>query len=118
MLQAGSIRNWRLGSGGDDLWKSPYYAQHAQSPLFNRLFAAVYDLLLTKMTNMGYMIPTPSCTLKEIFKEKIHGTDKYLISPELIVYLKLLIYCAPFKDHSSVDQSRIMRFSSTSRLRF
>ena len=43
------------------------------------------------MINMGYLIPSPSCTLKDIFEEKIHGTEKYLVSAELIAYLKWLI---------------------------
>ena len=104
-LRAGRFGNWRLGDGGDNLWESPYYTRHDDSPLFNRLFVAVYDLLLSKMTNMGYLIPTPSRTLKEIFQEKIHGTDSYLVSAELIAYIKWLVYLAPFKDRSSVDHA-------------
>ena len=58
------------------------------------------------MTNMGYLIPSPSRTLKDIFKEKIHGTEKYVVSAELIAYLKWLIYVAAFKDSSNVDHVR------------
>ena len=57
------------------------------------------------MTNMGYLIPSPSRSLKEIFQEKIHGTDSYLVSAELIAYIKWLVYLAPFKDRSSVDHA-------------
>jgi len=52
---------------------------------------------------MGYLIPNPSRTLKKIFKEKVHGTEKYLVSAELIAYLKWLIYVAGFMDHCNVD---------------
>ena len=99
----GRIENWRLGAAEDDLRTSPYFAQHADSPPFNRLFAALYDLIFSKMTNMGYLIPNPSRTLKEIFKEKIYGTQKFLVSAELIAYLKWLIYVAAFKDRGNVD---------------
>ena len=49
------------------------------------------------------MIPSPSRTLKDIFKEKFHGTEKYLVSAKLIAYLKWLIYVAAFKDRGNVD---------------
>ena len=87
-LLAGRIENWRLGADGDDLRASPYFTKRPDSPPFNRLFAALYDLIFTKMTNMGYLIPSPTRTLKEIFKEKIHGTERFLVSAELIAYLK------------------------------
>ena len=38
----------------------------------------------------------------DIFKEKIPGTDRYLVSAELIAYLKWLIYVAAFKDRGNV----------------
>ena len=71
----------------------------------------MYDLLLSKMTNMGYLIPTPSSSLKEIVQEKIHGTDKYLVSAELIAYIKWLVYLAPFKDRSNVDHEVFLKSS-------
>ena len=46
-------------------------------PPFNWLFATLYDLTFAKMTNMSYLILTPSRTLNDIFMEKIHGTDKF-----------------------------------------
>ena len=65
------------------------------------------------MINMGYLIPSPSRTLKEIFKEKIHGTEKYLVSAELIAYLKWLIYEADFKDRGQFVAMWIMYISTT-----
>jgi len=103
-LSAGRIENWRLeGHELDDLRASPYYTTSRNSPAFNKLFAALYDLMLGKLTNMGYLIPSPTRTLKEIFQEKIPGTDKFLVSAELIAYLKWLIYVAAFKDRSGLN---------------
>ena len=73
------------------------------SPTFNKLFAALYDLMLSKLTNMGYLVPSPTRTLKEIFQEKFHGTDKFLVSAELICYLKWLIYVAAFKERTGLN---------------
>ena len=87
----------------DDLRASPYYTKRPNVPPFNKLFAALYDLMLSKLTNMGYLIPSPTRTLKEIFQEKIYGTDKFLVSAELIAYLKWLIYVAAFKDRSGLN---------------
>ena len=39
-------------------------------PKFNKLFPALYDLMFSKLTNVGYMVPSPTRTLKEIFQEK------------------------------------------------
>ena len=62
------------------------------------------------MTNMSYLILTPSRTLKDIFMEKIHGTDKFLVTVTerrthflQSEWLKWLIYIAAFKDHCNVD---------------
>ena len=104
-LLAGRIENWRLLEGDevDDLRASPYYTKRPNPPKFNKLFAALYDLMLSKLTNMGYLIPSPTRTLKEIFQEKIPGTDKFLVSAELIAYLKWLIYVAAFKERSGLN---------------
>ena len=59
--------------------------------------------MFSKLTNMGYLVPSPTRTLKEIFQEKIHGTDKFLVSAELICYLKWLIYVAAFKERSGLN---------------
>ena len=81
---------------------APYFTRCENSPHFNRLFAAIYDIFFTKLTNLGRLIPSSGRTLKDIFTEKIHGTDKYLVSEHLIAYLKWLIYVAAFKDRSSL----------------
>jgi hypothetical protein len=99
---AGFIQNWRVGRGGDDLRAAPYFTKRDNSPVFNRLFAAIYDIFFTKMTNLRRLISTCCRTLKDIFTEKIHGTDKYLVSEHLIAYLKWLIYVAAFKDRSTL----------------
>ena len=52
---------------------------------------------------MGHVIPSQNRTLLEIFQEKVPGTDRHLISPELIAYLKWLIYVAAYEDRSTVD---------------
>ena len=70
----------------------PYFRTHADSPNFNRLL----------LTNMGRLVPDNHRTLADVFKEKIYGTDKYLVSAEIIAYLKWLIYVAAFKDRGNV----------------
>ena len=37
----------------DDLRARPYFTQHAESPNFSRLFAALYDVFFSKLTKMG-----------------------------------------------------------------
>jgi hypothetical protein len=59
--------------------------------------------MFSKLTNMGYLIPSPTRTLKEIFQEKIPGTDKFLVSADLIAYLKWLIYVAAIKDRTGLN---------------
>ena len=63
--------------------------------------------MFSKLTNMGYLVPSPTRTLKEIFQEKFHGTDKFLVSAELIGYLKWLIYVAAFKDHTGLNHEEL-----------
>ena len=103
----GRIENWRLGPGGDDLRSPPFFKQQPDSPHFNQLFAALYDLIFSKLTNMGRLIPSRERTLLQIFKEKVPGTDQHLISAELIAYLKWLIYVAAYEDRSKVDHEKI-----------
>lgn len=38
----------------------------------------------------------------EVFGEKIHGSDKYLVSAEIVAYLKWLIYIAAFKERGNL----------------
>ena len=55
---------------------------------------------------MSYLIPLaalPASSRNFSRSLKIHGTDKYLVSAELTVYLKWLIYVSAFKDHCNVD---------------
>ena len=44
---------WMLGPDGDDLRARQYFTQHAESPNFNRLFAALYYVSFSKLTKMG-----------------------------------------------------------------
>ena len=52
---------------------------------------------------MGLLIPSRERTLVQIFTEKVPGTDRLLLSAELIAYLKWLIYVAAYEDRSKVD---------------
>lgn len=103
---AGRIENWRLGPDGDNLRTAPFFTDHDDSPNFNKLFAALYDLIFGKMTNMGLLIPSRDRTLKRIFRDKVVGTDHDLVSPELIAYLKWLIYVAPYEQRNLVDHEK------------
>ena len=51
---------------------------------------------------MGQLIPGPGRTLKGIFMEKIPGTERHLISEELIAYLSWIIYVAAFKNSTGL----------------
>ena len=111
-----------MGPDGDDLRNAPYFTNHADSPNFNRLFAALYDVFFSKLTNMGRLIPGPGRTIKDIFKEKIYGTDNFLVSAELIAYLKWLIYVAAFKDSSTLQhelyyQKQVVMFNQNAQWR-
>ncbi len=53
---------------------------------------------------MGYLAPTAERDIKAIFKEKVFGTDVFLVSAETIAYLKWLIYRAVFKDADQRDK--------------
>jgi len=113
MLLAGSIKNWPREVGCRRGWfqgvDQSVFHQACWFPPFNRLFAALYNLAFAKMTNMSYLILTPSLTLKDIFTEKIYGTDKFLVvmvtqrQTHFLQWLKWLIYIAAFKDHCNVD---------------
>jgi len=102
-LCAESIENWRLGPGGDDVRTSPYFTPRDDSPNYNQLFAALYDVIFSKLTKMGRLIPSPGRSLKDIFKEKVAGTpERHLISEELIAYLHWIIYVAAFKNRAGL----------------
>ena len=52
---------------------------------------------------MGHLIPSGDRTLWEIFQEIVPGTERHLISAELIAYLKWLIYVGAYPDRATVD---------------
>ena len=93
----------------DDLRQAPYYKEHSESPVFNQLFAALYDLILCRIPKMGLLSPGSGRSIANIFDEKIpnygenDGDERYLVGPELIAYLQWLIYTSPFK---SPDQGQ------------
>ena len=81
------------------------------SPIFNQLFAALWDLILTHITKMGiFAFEACSCSRKDIFDMKMpafaDGVDnclisveeQLLVSPELMAYLKWLIYTVASKE--------------------
>ena len=93
----------------DDLTRPPFYDKDQASPVNNVLFAALWDLILCSINKMSYLAPSAGLSIKDIFDEKIpaisgvdagdaNATEKHLVSPELMAYLKWLIYTAPFKD--------------------
>ena len=53
---------------------------------------------------MGHLAPSPERDIKAIFKEKVFGTECFLVSAETIAYLKWLIYTAVFKDGEQRDK--------------
>jgi hypothetical protein len=111
IILAGFIRRWKLQGHHnapvtDDLRKAPYYTENSESPVFNQLFAALYDLILCRIPKMGILAPGSGRSIADVFEEKIPDYEsiegeRYLVSPELIAYLQWLIYSAPFKspDH-------------------
>ena len=106
-------------SGWIHRWKSPpelraaqYFVKTDDCPKMNQLFAGLYDLILCRITKMNFLAPAPGRTLQEIFQAKIPKIDpqdatereKMIIGPELIAYLKWLIYTAAFKDPSAGER--------------
>ena len=86
----------------DDPRRAPDYVENGASPVFNQLFAALYDLILCRIPKMGILAPDSGRSITDIFEEKMPdyeniGNERYLVSPELIAYLQWLIYSAPFK---------------------
>ena len=53
---------------------------------------------------MGHLAPSPERDIKAIFREKVFGTECFLVSAETIAYLKWLIYTAVFKDGEQRDK--------------
>ena len=101
---SGQINRWRLVEGGDNLRQRPFFTRTRESPPFNLLFAGLYDLIFGSLTRMGVLVPDGSRTIRDIFLEKVYGSDShFLVSAETIAYLKWLIYIAAFKDKSNLD---------------
>jgi hypothetical protein len=81
----------------------------------NQLFAGLYDLILCRVTKMSGLAPAHGRTLQDIFQAKIPKIDpqdatereRFIIGPELIAYLKWLIYVAAFKDASEGERGLI-----------
>ena len=102
------LRRWKLpgfdeAPVNDDPRQAQYYTNHDQSPHFNQLFAAMYDLILCSIPKMGLIAPNHGRSIVDVFDETIPnygdsaGEERHLVGPELIVYLQWLIYSAPFK---------------------
>ena len=90
-LLAGNLCYWRVaGEDRDDLRAPPFFVEQDEPKPFNQLFAAAYDLILTKCERMGYLAPSPDRDIKSIMKEKVFGTDVFLVSAETVAYLKWL----------------------------
>jgi hypothetical protein len=71
---------------------------------------------------MSYVIPSHNSALKQIFLEKVPGTDQDLVGPQLIAYLKWLIYVSAFDDRSLVAhdefyQKQVLRFQNPANYR-
>ena len=110
------LRRWKLPGHhsapvDDDLRRAPYYTEHRASPVFNLLFAAMYDLILCRIPKMGLLVPGQGRTVADVLEERIPKYDtnddddevdadsepEYVVGPKL----QWLIYSAPFKapDH-------------------
>ena len=71
---------------------------------------------------MSYVIPSHNRALKQIFLEKVPGTDQDLVGPQLIAYLKWLIYVSAFDDRSLVAhdefyQKQVLRLQNPANYR-
>jgi hypothetical protein len=73
--------------------------------------------MFSKLTNMACVIPSRDHNLRQIFKEKVPGTDQDRIGQQLIAYLKWLIYVAAYEDssmlaHEEFYQKQIVIFQN------
>jgi hypothetical protein len=101
----GNLAYWKLGPDTtDNLRVAPFFTSTGDEMPFNQLFAAAYDLILCRCERMGHLAPSPERDIKAIFKEKVFGTECFLVSAETIAYLKWLIYTAVFKDGEQRDK--------------
>ena len=105
---AGQINHLNLGTAAavrDDLTKQPFFSPKLSSPPMNLLFAALYYLVFSRLTRMGYLVPDSTRTIQDIFDEKVYGTDMYLVSKETIAYLKGLIYLSLYPSKGDIAHS-------------
>jgi hypothetical protein len=80
---AGMLGNWRLGASNDNLREPPFFKDTNESPMFNQIFAAAYDLLLCRCERMSLLAPTAIRDIRTINNvEKVHGTDIPLVNAE------------------------------------
>jgi hypothetical protein len=87
-LLAGSIENWRLGCDEvDDLLASLYYTKSPDSPKFNKLFATLYNLMFSKLTNL---VPGES----PLHRQVPHQRGNHLL-PQVVDLLSLLSRSVP-----------------------
>ena len=102
IISAGMIRRWKIPGQDaapviDDLCQAQYYTNHDQVPYMNQLFAAMYNLVLCRISKMDLIAPS---SIAEIFEEKNpnyggnDGEERHLVGPELIADLQWLIYNA------------------------
>ena len=94
----------------DNLHQAPFYRKTQASSIFNQLFAALWDLILCRVSTMSTFAPDSHRSLTDIFDEKIPAVDgcteegdvnaeeKQFVSPALIACFKWPIYTAPLKD--------------------
>ena len=55
----------------DDLRNPPFYDPGRTSPTFNMLFAALWDLILPRITKMGIFAPEAGSSIKDVFNMKM-----------------------------------------------
>ena len=102
----GRINRVDLRRGHDNLAQLPFHTRGNGNPLMNLLFAALYDLIFSRVTRMGYLVPDGrGRTVGVIFEEKVHGSEEYLVSAKTIAFLKWLIYIAPYPSKSEIPQA-------------
>ena len=124
VLRRGKFPGFLKAPVNDDPRQAPYYIDHDQSPYFNKLFAAMYDLVLCRIPKMGLIAPNPGCSIANVFEEKIPnygdsaGEERQLVGPGLIAYLQWLLYRAPFKSQDQGARGDEQKYYVTSGVSF
>ena len=54
----------------DNLRNRPFYDRGRTSPAFNLLFAALWDLILPRITKMGIFAPEAGSSIEDVFNMK------------------------------------------------